>query len=339
MRKLLAMPASLPAIAGGLGLILAAASAGVAGTTTPVLEKLKDLPLPGPAVRFDYQTIDTSSGRLYLSHMNAGEMLVVDLDNLELAGRVRDLPRVTGVWCVPALGKVYASVPGHKQIAIIDMKTLTVLARVGRIGFPDGIAYAPEERKIYVSDESGGRELVIDGPSNRVVTTVDLGGEAGNTIYDPVSKHIFVAVQTRNEFIEIDPRVDGVVARHNLQGSASPHGMCLDPVARLLFVASEENATLQIVDLRTMKVIDQHAVGEDPDVLAFDPGWRRLYVAAETGPVTVFHEADRKLVLDGQVALPHGHTVSVDPRTHLVYFPLEDVDGHPLLRIMSARRP
>jgi len=76
-----------------------------------------------------------------------------------------------------------------------------------------------------------------------------------------------------------------------------------------------------------------------PDVLAFDPGWRRLYVAAEAGPVTVFTEKGRALVLDGQVTLPHGHTVSVDPRTHLVYFPLQDVGGHPLLRVMSARKP
>ena len=35
----------------------------------------------------------------------------------------------------------------------------------------------------------------------------------------------------------------------------------------------------------------------------------------------------------------HAHTVSVDPRTHLAYFPLQDVEGHPLLRIMTARLP
>jgi hypothetical protein len=32
--------------------------------------------------------------------------------------------------------------------------------------------------------------------------------------------------------------------------------------------------------------------------------------------------------------MPHAHTVSVDPKTHLVYFPLENISGHPLLRIM-----
>jgi len=33
--------------------------------------------------------------------------------------------------------------------------------------------------------------------------------------------------------------------------------------------------------------------------------------------------------------MPHVHTVSVDPKSHLVYFPLENVGGRPLLRIMK----
>jgi hypothetical protein len=33
--------------------------------------------------------------------------------------------------------------------------------------------------------------------------------------------------------------------------------------------------------------------------------------------------------------MPHAHTVAVDSKAHLVYFPLENVGGHPLLRIMQ----
>jgi len=40
-------------------------------------------------------------------------------------------------------------------------------------------------------------------------------------------------------------------------------------------------------------------------------------------------------VLEGKLSLPHGHTVTVDPDTHLVYFPLEKLGGHPVLRIME----
>ena len=233
----------------------------------PLLERVADIPLPGPAVRFDYQSADTAANRLYISHMNAGELVVFDVEGRKVVGTVGDLPRVTGVWSVPALGKIYASVPGHHHVAVIDARTLRVEARVGEIGFPDGIAYAPEEKKVYVSDESGGGELVIDGASNQIVTTIPLGGGAGNTIYDPGSQHILVAVQTEKEVVEIDPKLDRVVARHELAGASHPHGLAVDAARRLLFVANEGNATLQTVDLRTMKVVGRQSVGEDPDVL------------------------------------------------------------------------
>jgi len=304
-----------------------------------ILERVADILLPGPPVRLDYQCIDTTADRLYISHMNAGELIVFDLNTRKVEGTVGDLPRITGVWSVPALGKVYAAVPGHHHVAIIDARTLRVEARVGHIGFPDGIAYAPDVRKIYVSDESDGGELVIDGATDRVVTTIPLGGEAGNTIYDPVSGHVLVAVQTRNEVVAIDPRTDRVVSRHPLPGASHPHGMSMDSGKRLLFVANEGNATLLVVDLRTMRVVGHMAVGEDPDVLAFDPLWDRLYVAAESGEISVFTVGDGDLMREGRFTMPHAHTVSVDPRTHLLYFPLKNVEGHPLLRIMSARHP
>jgi len=298
-----------------------------------------DVPLPGPAVRFDYQSLDTSSNHLYISHMRAGHVLVFDVKERRLAGTIGDLPNVTGVWAVPALGKVYASVPGQHHVAVIDARTLKVIARVGNIGFPDGIAYAQAAKKIYVSDESGGGELVIDGTRDRVVTVIPLGGEAGNTLYDPVGGHVWVAVQTRQEVVEIDPARDRVVARHRLPGAAHPHGMSLDPSRRRLFVANEENAKLLVVDLKTMAVVQTLEVGDDPDVLAFDPAQLRLYVASESGKVSVLAEQEGRLVLEGTLEMPHAHTVSVDPRTHWVYFPLQEIKGRPILRIMTSGQP
>ena len=71
-------------------------------------------------------------------------------------------------------------------------------------------------------------------------------------------------------------------------------------------------------------------------MLAFDPGLRRLYVAAETGEVAIFDERGRTLKKRGEDLLaPEAHVVAVDPATHLVYFPLE---SGPTLRIMKPTR-
>ena len=94
---------------------------------------------------------------------------------------------------------------------------------------------------------------------------------------------------------------------------------------------NEGNVTLLVVNLRTMTVIESQRVGEVPDVLAFDPQAGRLYVASESGVVSVFIRRGRGLMPVGEVRMPRAHTVSVDSRTHLVYLPLQNLDGHPVL--------
>src|SRR5881628_1066976 len=45
-------------------------------TPKPGLKLVAEIPLPGPANRFDYQSVDTTTGRIYLNHMNAARMVV-----------------------------------------------------------------------------------------------------------------------------------------------------------------------------------------------------------------------------------------------------------------------
>ncbi|MGH9484029.1 MAG: YncE family protein, partial [Terriglobales bacterium] len=173
------------------------------------------------------------------------------------------------------------------------------------------------------------------------------------------------------ELAAINPRTLKIVARYPLPGIEDPHGIALDPahtrepdwgprgprpgrassgspgaarrgpapVIRLAFIAGEGNHTLAVFNLKTRTLLSRHQVGADPDVLAFDPGLKRLYVSAESGTVTVFQESGHDLILLGRIQMPHAHTVAVDPGTHLVYFPLQDIDGRPLLRIMKPAGP
>ncbi len=303
-----------------------------------LLRSVADIPLPGRPVRFDYQSQDPRSGRLYISHMNDGRVVVFDTRTRQVVGMVSGTPGVTGVWVVPELNKLYASVTGRHYVAVIDTDSLTVRATPGPIGFPDGIAYAPEAERVFVSDESGGGELVIDGMTDKVVARIPIGGEAGNTKYDPGSGCILVAVQTLNQIVAIDPMSAKVVGRYAPEGADHPHGMYVDAPDRLLFIANQGNATLEVVDLRAMQVTATAGVGEGPDVLAFDPEWHRLYVATEGGGLWVYRVQERRLVTEAALDLPHAHTVSVDTSTHLVYLPLQNVEGRPILRLLSGVR-
>jgi len=313
-------------------------SANGSGASEPSpLKKVADIPLPGAAVRFDYQSLDPSQGRLYIAHMNANQLVVFDTRKRAVVANLDGFPRVHGVWAVPERGRVYASTTGEHTVSVVDMATLKTIARVGPIQYPDGIAYAPSANRLFVSDEHGDADAVIDAKRNSLVTSIPLDGGAGNTVYDPGSGHILVAVHEKNELVSIDPSTAKIIGRHPMTGIEHPHGVSLDLHERLAFVAGEENHKLALVDLTSMKVLATYSVGEDPDVLAFDPSLKLLYVSAESGHVTVFQEQGKTLVRLGEFFMPHAHTVCVDPNSHLVYFPLQDIDGHPVLRIMKPR--
>lgn len=316
----------------------AVATPGPADAT--IFRLVADVPMPGSASRFDYQSVEPTTGRLYIAHMGAGQLIVFDTATHRVVGTVDSLPTVTGVLAVPELQRVFAAAAGSHDVAVIDARSLQVVARVGEIGFPDGLAYAPQAKQVFVSDESGGGELVIDATTNKAVTTIDIEGEAGNTHYDPGSGCILVAVQTANQLVAIDPTMDRVIGRFDLdRGCQTPHGFLIDAPRRLAFVTCEDTAKLLVVDLTTMQVTATEAVGDGPDVLAFDPGWRRLYVASESGVVSVFDAWGAGLQPVGEYRAPHAHSIAVDPTTHRVYLPIENVDGKPVLRIMAPRPP
>jgi DNA-binding beta-propeller fold protein YncE len=297
-----------------------------------------DVSLPGHATRFDYQSFDPSSGLLYIAHMGDGTLVVFDTKIRRVRSNLAGFPGVTGVRAVPELRTVFASVTRNHEIAAMNTASLEVV-RIRDGEFPDGIAYAPAARKVYVSDERGGHETVIDAKTNRRILTIDLQGEVGNTQYDPASQHIFANVQSRNELVEIDPTTDKIVARHNLSGGQGPHGLQIVPSARVAFAACEKDGKVLVVDMETWKVTQTLDAGDDPDVLAFDEGLGILYVARESDDVTVFHFADRQLTKIANVEIGRdAHSVAVNPDTHDVYFPLEDVNGHPLLRIMRPEQ-
>jgi DNA-binding beta-propeller fold protein YncE len=293
-----------------------------------------DVPLPGPPRRFDYQSFDPTTNRLYISHMHGDRLDVFDTKADTLIASLEGFPGATGVWVVPELHKVYVSVTDRHRVAVVDDRTLRTIAWVSGADFPDGIAYAPEEHGVFVSDEQGGVDLVIDGRTNAQVARVPLGGEAGNTHYDSVSHCMLVAVQTRNELAAIDPHTRRIVARYPMPCD-HPHGFLIDEMSRLAFVTCEGDAKLLVLDLRTMRVNATFAVPADPDVLAFDPGLHRLYVACESGALAMFNERGATLTSAGEYRAPHAHTVAVDPATHRVYLPLQDIGGKPVLRILQ----
>lgn len=315
---------------------IALSPAAVNAAANVPLALVRDIPLPGGISRFDYQSLDTQSGVLFIAHLGASQVLAFDTKTQRVIANIKGISHVHGVLAVPALERVYASATGAHEIVAIDENALQPVAKLPGGEYPDGLSYSPETGELFVSDEFGQALIIIDTQARRRPGTLNLGGEVGNNQYDTVTHHVFANVQTLAQLVEIDPASRRIVQRYPLSHCSSNHGLLIAPDKRLAFIACEGNARLLVWDMRRMRVIQEEAVGEAPDVLAYDAGLDRLYVASESGVVSVFRVDAASISKQGEsLVAAKAHSIAVDPGSHLVYLPLENVDGHPVLRIMK----
>lgn len=323
------------------GVLLALESLGGATAAPPLpLAQVKDIPIGAPTRRFDYASVDPSAGLLFFADLAGSHVLAFDVKAGRLMKVIPGVAEAHGVLAVSELGRVFASATGTHELVAINEKTLAITARSPAGRYPDGVAWDPRERKLYVSDEAGGQVAVIDAASHRLLKLIPMGGEVGNTQYDAVGGLIYSNAQGRGELVGIDPKTDRIVSHVALKGCAGNHGLLIDTRRRLAFVACEDNARLIALSLATQAQRADESVGAGPDVLAYDPGLRRLYVASESGVVSVFQVDDGKVMKLGQAFLAdNAHTVAVDPTTHLVFFPLRNVRGRAVLRVMKPQQP
>jgi YVTN family beta-propeller protein len=170
-------------------LLMAGLAAAGPGSGLP-LTRVASVPLPGAATRFDYESLDAKTGRLFIAHLAASEVVVYEISANRVVSTIPNINGVHGVLAVPQLARVYATATGSNEVAVIDAHTFKVVARVPAGTYPDGMAYDPVDRKLYVSDEHGDAVTVIDTTANRRIATISLGGDVGNTQYDAGSRRL-----------------------------------------------------------------------------------------------------------------------------------------------------
>ena len=307
-----------------------------------LLRQVGTIELPGPkGKRFDYLTIDSSRHLLFSTHLGAGLLYAVDLRTNKVIKTFEDLPGIEGVEIAPDVNKAYTSNWLENKIGVIDLQTMKVIKKIPTESKPDGIAYAPPFHKIYVSDERAHAEAVVDTNKDEIVTTLHFGSATGNPRYDPVSKRLYVNLQDKNVIAEIDPATDKEVAEYPVGKCRGNHGMALDSEHRLAFLSCEENDLMTVFRLDTHEPIAYFPQAKGGDVIAYDPGLKRIYVACYEGAISVFQEDDpthvRKL---GDVPVQKKvHSLAIDLDTHHVFAPEQEHDGTPAARIAIFEVP
>jgi YVTN family beta-propeller protein len=325
---------------------------------------------PGPsAAKWQLEQKQLPSGTQY-----RGQLVVFDISRQSVVTSL-SLPDIHGVVVAPDLERVYAADVKDDRIYVIDERSLHIVATIPLglqpcasppCENPDGLAYDPVDHRLFVSDNGADpahQDLgVIDVLSNRFVAAVPLGldrwGDAlGHPQYDALSHRLYLAVQPQAQsttpspakvalpaahFLTLDPvslRVLGRVTLPNTRSCSDAHGLVLDTGQRVAFLACVATHTLMLIDLRSMHLFGPWTVVLRPDILRLDESVHRLYIPGTAG-VSILDEstaAQGRLTVLGTFVVSKGtsHTLEVDARTHNLYFPVQDNQSNPILRILQ----
>ena len=297
-----------------------------------------DVDLPGGATRFDYQDVDTALGHLVIAHMNDGSVLINDIRDGSVLKELTGIPTVRGVVVADDVGIIFAT-SSPNQLVLIDNKAMKEIRRVSTGKAPDGVGWDPIHKTVGVSDQGDGALSLIPNSGSGTRVQVPLGTETGNVVFDAGRGVFWITVVTANppdQLVAVDPTTAKVTKTIGLPGCSGAHGLRLHPDSQTAFVACESNDVLARADLGGTHAVTTAPTGSGPDVLSIDPGLGWLYVAAESGDLTVFDINQAGVALIGHDSPgSNSHSVAVDPATHRVCFPLTaGPKGTPVLRIM-----
>jgi DNA-binding beta-propeller fold protein YncE len=298
------------------------------------LKRVAAIDLPGTAgERFDYLTIDYEDHYLLSAHLGPGILYVIDTRTNKLVKAIPGVPEITGLEYVPGLKKVFTSNRGENKVGVVDLKQLRLTEKIQLTDKPNGSTYAEPFGKVYVSTY-GTEEAVIDVRKDVRTNSLQFPG-TGMPQYDSVGRKVWVNLHN-GKIAEIDPASDKVIGTYAIANCERNHGLALDPQGRRAFALCNGNRVMAVFDLDRHRSVASIPIPMGSDVVKFDSGLKRVYVASSSGAISVIQEddADHFRKLEDFKVEPNVHSLAVDAETHRVYAPEEEEGGKPVARMV-----
>lgn len=269
---------------------------------------------------FDYLTVDTTSGRVFVSRSN--HVMVIDGASGVVVGDLKDTPRVHGV-AFAANGVGFTTNAGDSTSTMFDMATLAVQTKIkaGKDGL-DGIMYDERSGMILTINHSkpSGTVVVINAKTGQVAATIPLSGNAPEGGVSDGKGRIFINIEDKNAIDVIDTKSWKVVDTWSIAPCDAPTGIAMDRAANRIFAGCSKTSV--VVNAATGKVVAEIPNGDGVDAIGWDQSQRLMYIpAGASGNVTVVHQdaPDKYTVVETIPTMRGARTIAVDPVRHVAY--------------------
>ncbi|MFL5243910.1 MAG: YncE family protein [Gemmataceae bacterium] len=266
---------------------------------------------------WDYLTMDSSTGRLYIARSD--RVMVVDVEKGKVIGEVAKTPGIHGVALVPKRKKGFTSNGGDATATIFDLESLKEIAKV-KVGMrPDAIIYDPASDRVFTFNAGSKDTTAIASEDGTVAGTVALGGKPEFAVADEKGL-VYVNIEDKNEVVVIDAKTLKVKDRWKIAPGEEPTGIAMDREKRRLFITCH-NQKMVVLDADNGKVVGSAAIGKGTDACAFDQSAGLAFSSNGDGTLTVVEAkaGDKYKVVANVPTQVGARTMALDTKTHHIY--------------------
>lgn len=277
--------------------------------------------LAGASPSWDYVTLDTMHGRLFIGRRKLG-VTAFDLASGKVLRQIARSEEANATALVPAFDRGYTT----NEDGSTTVFTLSTLETIDRIKFGDDADAAVfEPRSGQVAFMMGDSKAVkfLDARTGAVRGTLAMRSAKLDGAVTDDDGTIFVAQRDRNAMARIDASAHRLTGEWKTTGCEQPTGLAIDRVAHRLFIGCRgTHPVLAVMDARTGKVVATLPIGRGNDGVAYDAVRHQVLTSnGVDANVVTFNQItpDRYALAEAFTTRPYARTMAFDPRTRKLY--------------------
>jgi DNA-binding beta-propeller fold protein YncE len=270
----------------------------VISQTTPPLELVRTIPMPGITGRFDSFGVDVKGRRLFVTPLDHKTVEVYDLKAGKLIHSIPGIEKAHAVLYRGDLDEIFVTDGPAGSLKIFKGDKYDLVKTVEPLSAPDGILYDQATHYLYII--TGGEKAKLDYSLISVVDTDKAenlgniqieGGTMEEMRLEKSSPRLFVVNREKNRIEVIDRKKRMIITSWPLTLGKVPVGLAIDESTHRLFVGCRSEVIV-VVDSTSGKEITSVPISKGIDGMTFDPASKRIYSEANTGAIDFYEEVD-----------------------------------------------
>jgi len=210
-------------------------------------------------------TADASSGQLFVTHPETGQLSIITLADVEPVQTISVGSAPFGILHLPGGELVYGDW-ASAQLIRYDPVARKELARVTVGASPAAIVADRQGRFLYVASQETDTAAVVETKDFSLIATIKVGKSPFALALAPDDKTLYVANVRSGTVSVIDTATRKV--RAEVKTGGMPYGLAVTLDGRELLVVNQHMGALAVVDTQTLAIKTTIKVGRYPEGIA-----------------------------------------------------------------------